>query len=509
MADGEINRNGATIRIDDDGGVQVEPAEGQEVEYTGPDRGTDAIRDSINTGGVDIDEFSQGYDFVFYLEDDADTISAVNRHGVVEYGGDSDENVSDASDFGDVIESVVNGHNRRPGVLVGSAHDDSFGSFEFGSTATFNRVFSLHGVGRGTTDITASSAIDGQPAMEFKQADIDDIDEFILSLSQMDFRGGGGISSWIDADAVSELVIHHVEFRSTGGYAIDVDFAESQTANWNELDHVWCLATDDGIRIQNAEDLRITAMRNRDKLELIGCENVLINNSEIDVCELTDCEEVRIGGSNEFETRLELSDCSDVSTAESLNYSNIEASGTTWEDETYPVGNESLWQNAVNNAPAGATIKLRGRGVGGRTITGTYTIDTPLHIVGPYSASEGSGERQFAGVDLTCTEEVVIERCSFDNASTITFEFWQSGLKNCHTDGDVSITLTGDVQGQHVLDSNLNGASISVESDWARINDNYRPDVTVDENAESPSITGNTRSTISDPGDNAETAGNT
>ena len=52
MADGEINRNGATIRIDDNGGVQVEPAEGQEVEYTGPDRGTDAIRDSVNTEEV-------------------------------------------------------------------------------------------------------------------------------------------------------------------------------------------------------------------------------------------------------------------------------------------------------------------------------------------------------------------------------------------------------------------------------------------------------------------------
>ena len=55
MADGEINRNGATIRIDDDGGVQVEPAEGQEVEYTGPDRGTDAIRDSVNTEELDSD----------------------------------------------------------------------------------------------------------------------------------------------------------------------------------------------------------------------------------------------------------------------------------------------------------------------------------------------------------------------------------------------------------------------------------------------------------------------
>ena len=53
MADGEINRNGATIRIDDDGGVQVEPAEGQEVEYTGPDRGTDAIRDSVNADTTD------------------------------------------------------------------------------------------------------------------------------------------------------------------------------------------------------------------------------------------------------------------------------------------------------------------------------------------------------------------------------------------------------------------------------------------------------------------------
>ena len=55
MADGEINRNGATIRIDDDGGVQVEPAEGQEVEYTGPDRGTEAIRESLNTDEAIID----------------------------------------------------------------------------------------------------------------------------------------------------------------------------------------------------------------------------------------------------------------------------------------------------------------------------------------------------------------------------------------------------------------------------------------------------------------------
>ena len=54
MADGEINRNGATIRIDDDGGVQVEPAEGQEVEYTGPDRGTDAIRESLSTAALNI-----------------------------------------------------------------------------------------------------------------------------------------------------------------------------------------------------------------------------------------------------------------------------------------------------------------------------------------------------------------------------------------------------------------------------------------------------------------------
>ena len=53
MADGEINRNGATIRIDDDGGVQVEPAEGQEVEYTGPDRGTDAIRDLVEAEETD------------------------------------------------------------------------------------------------------------------------------------------------------------------------------------------------------------------------------------------------------------------------------------------------------------------------------------------------------------------------------------------------------------------------------------------------------------------------
>ena len=59
MADGEINRNGATIRIDDDGGVQVEPAEGQEVEYTGPDRGTDAIRDSVNTEEIQNSDYNE------------------------------------------------------------------------------------------------------------------------------------------------------------------------------------------------------------------------------------------------------------------------------------------------------------------------------------------------------------------------------------------------------------------------------------------------------------------
>ena len=54
MADGEINRNGATIRIDDDGGVQVEPAPGQEVEYTAPDLGTEAIRESVNTESASV-----------------------------------------------------------------------------------------------------------------------------------------------------------------------------------------------------------------------------------------------------------------------------------------------------------------------------------------------------------------------------------------------------------------------------------------------------------------------
>ncbi|UBF23476.1 hypothetical protein HRTV-28_gp38 [Halorubrum tailed virus 28] len=55
MADGEINRNGATIRIDDNGGVQVEPAPGQEIEYTGTDRGTEAIRDSVSTDALSSD----------------------------------------------------------------------------------------------------------------------------------------------------------------------------------------------------------------------------------------------------------------------------------------------------------------------------------------------------------------------------------------------------------------------------------------------------------------------
>ena len=64
MADGEINRNGATIRIDDDGGVQVEPAPGQEVEYTAPDLGTEAIRESVNTGSISIN------DDIHYAADD-------------------------------------------------------------------------------------------------------------------------------------------------------------------------------------------------------------------------------------------------------------------------------------------------------------------------------------------------------------------------------------------------------------------------------------------------------
>ena len=81
MADGEINRNGATIRIDDDGGVQVEPAEGQEVEYTGPDRGTDAIRDSVNTDqiqrdGTIIEQSSSFASFSLSNSDDPDDVSS-------------------------------------------------------------------------------------------------------------------------------------------------------------------------------------------------------------------------------------------------------------------------------------------------------------------------------------------------------------------------------------------------------------------------------------------------
>ena len=102
MADGEINRNGATIRIDDDGGVQVEPAEGQEVEYTGPDRGTDAIRDSVSTGellfnGSPSSSFKLANEITDNLDDQGVSTELSNTPALIEF-----------SDISGTVHSTVN-----------------------------------------------------------------------------------------------------------------------------------------------------------------------------------------------------------------------------------------------------------------------------------------------------------------------------------------------------------------------------------------------------------------
>ena len=75
MADGEINRNGATIRIDDDGGVQVEPAPGQEVEYTAPDLGTEAIRESVEANVTESIEYRSNLQLLAEEIDTEDDLS--------------------------------------------------------------------------------------------------------------------------------------------------------------------------------------------------------------------------------------------------------------------------------------------------------------------------------------------------------------------------------------------------------------------------------------------------
>lgn len=61
VEDGEIERNGTVIRIDDTGSVQIDLAAGETVEFTGDDTGTNATRtsytgDALTIDGVSFDE---------------------------------------------------------------------------------------------------------------------------------------------------------------------------------------------------------------------------------------------------------------------------------------------------------------------------------------------------------------------------------------------------------------------------------------------------------------------
>ena len=144
MADGEINRNGATIRIDDDGGVQVEPADGQEVEYTGPDRGTDAIRDSVNTEKATIGRLSSDR---YVHADDFDTLQEANDFADNEgLGG-----VYAPGDYDSVVATVnIVGHPLEPCEVSGGPDDVAL-TIEGGTRF----AYISSDVGDSSTDIAA------------------------------------------------------------------------------------------------------------------------------------------------------------------------------------------------------------------------------------------------------------------------------------------------------------------------------------------------------------------
>lgn len=236
---------------------------------------------SLDAEQISIDQFSQGYTHTIFR--DKNYIYAINRKGELVAGGPDAINVSDATDFAEILKTTVSNYDDDYfNIKVGSRASDG-SVFYCKSSVTINKVGHLWGPGKNRGIIYADSSLAGDTVITFSP----DTAPCILRFDSLKFHGtkGSEPDTFIKTDGAQETVITDTEFRdcvSWGIKLIDV------VSGWNYVSNSWFL-TGAGFSMSGAGEVILDAnfynagceLNNCGPVSMLGgqnCWNVVFNN---------------------------------------------------------------------------------------------------------------------------------------------------------------------------------------------------------------------------------------
>lgn len=163
--------------------------------------------------------------------------------------------------------------------------------------------------------------------------------------------------------------------------------------------------------------------------------------------------------------------------------------------ESFLVSSEEDFDEALSEISDGGSIYIGG----GTVITGDKTISDNITIHGPTAVSGSEPEGVFRDCELTCDGRVEFSHVGFEDVD-ISFNRINSGLTACGTNPGCTIEINNN--NSKVLGSVLETSEIIIASDYARVSNNYRATVTFEDGTSGGIAIGNTKSSITNNGDN-------
>lgn len=209
------------------------------------------------------------YDVTIF-QDSNNNIIARDMDGNLVAGGSGNLNVTDGTDFAEVLAECVNNQNLPTVALANGAA----GKLPCKSTQTLSTPPTLWGVGRNKISITPGVDLSGQDVFTINSGNIIRID----SIKFHDQGNVGAPARWIKGEnPATEFIITHCEFREATEKGVDLQ----TPGGYNSIIDSWFLAGS-GLRVDNANDIRLIGNRCAGDVEITNCSDVIRRANQFD-----------------------------------------------------------------------------------------------------------------------------------------------------------------------------------------------------------------------------------
>lgn len=235
------------------------------------------LGDTLNANNEDIDNVGAlsteeavidkatyaGHTFNFFVDRDTDIIYARDANGELVAGGDEHLGVSDAEDFGEVLQHVVNDvAEGMYSIKLGTSKRQQ-ATYSAKTTASLNKVGAIWGSGKNRTFISHDGSLADDTVIEITDPD----SEFIFRMDSIKFSHGTEETQpdrWLFLDGQREVLLTNVEFADANNWGVE---AINSNINFNYITNCWFIRGA-GLRVQDFQDLILTGNRITAHLEI-------------------------------------------------------------------------------------------------------------------------------------------------------------------------------------------------------------------------------------------------